>query len=322
MLALGIGPGDEVITTPFTWVSTVNMIVATGAKPVFADIEPDSLNISVEDVERRISDRTRAIIPVHIAGYPCRMDDLQGLASRYGLFMIEDAAHALGTEIQGRRIGSLSAATCFSFHPTKNITTAEGGMITTNDGDLARRLRLWRFHGVSRDAWKRYGSGDLPHYMVEFAGFKYTMTDLQAALGISQLKKIDRFIEVRTRQALRYRQELEGVPGLELPKDADGDMRHAWNLYILRVKEDGLRIGRDEFMMELKKRGVLTGLHFSAVHLHTFYKERFGTREGQLPDAEKASREVLSLPLHPDLGEEAQAYVIESVREVALAHAR
>jgi dTDP-4-amino-4,6-dideoxygalactose transaminase len=312
LLAAGIGPGDEVITSPMTWAATGNMIFAVGARPVLADVDEATLNVDPVAVEAAVTSRTRAILPVHFAGQPADLDRLRAIAHRHGLALIEDAAHALGTVYRDRPIGAGGGAVVFSFHPIKAITTGEGGMVTTDDAELAERLRLLRFHGVARDAWTRYGQQRVPDYEIVTVGFKYNMTDLQAALGLVQLARLEEFIAARTRIAGWYEEALSDVPGVALLGRVPYPARHAWHLLVIRLRPDRLRIGRDEMMAALLAANVGVGLHFKALHLHALYRERLGIRPGALPHATRASAAILSLPLFP-------AMTREDVRDVTTA---
>lgn len=316
MMALDLQPGDEVITTPMTWPTTVNVILLCGAEPVLVDIEPDTLNLDPRLVEARITPRTRAIVPVHFAGQACDMDAFEAMAKPRGIHLIEDAAHALGSEYRGRRIGSIGEATVFSFHPIKNITTAEGGMITTSDDELARRLRLLRFHGVERDAWKAYGKAQLPRYDVSLAGLKYNLTDLQSALGIHQLRKIDRFNARRQQLAERYDAAFADLAEVRPLGRATYPQRHAHHLYVVQVDVDRLKIDRDGFMAALLEAGIGVGLHFTAIHELTYYRERLGDLAARLPVATSASQRLFSLPLYPDLSDNDVDRVADTVRAI------
>ncbi|HEV8111708.1 MAG TPA: DegT/DnrJ/EryC1/StrS family aminotransferase [Planctomycetota bacterium] len=322
LAGLGIGPGDEVITTSLTWPSTVNMIELLGARPVFADVIPGTLMIDPADVRRRINERTRAIVPVHYAGAPADLDALDAAIAQSGraIALLEDAAHALGTAYKGREIGAGPHTTVYSFHPIKNITTGEGGIVTTRDEKLADRMRTLRFHGVSKDAWSRYGRSASPRYEVIEPGWKYNMLDLQAALGIEQMKKLERFNGQRAELAARYGEALADVAEVR-PLDAvPYDHVHAWHLYIVRLDLARLSIGRDEFMGELGKAGVGVGLHFTPVHLHRFYAEKYGFRVGDLPASEAAGESIFSLPLYPLLTPAMQDRVVAAVKQVVAAH--
>ena len=320
MMALDLQPGDEVITTPMTWPTTVNVILLCGAQPVLVDIEADTLNIDARLIERAVTKRTRAIVPVHFAGQACDMDALEALAAEHRLRLIEDAAHALGTEFRGRRIGAIGDVAVFSFHPIKNITTGEGGMITTADDELARRMRLLRFHGVERDAWKAYGKAQLPRYDVVEAGLKYNLTDLQSALGIHQLRKLDAFIARREALARRYDAAFAEIPEIRPLGRADYPQRHAHHLYVIQVDIDRLKIDRDGFMAALLEAGIGVGLHFTAVHELTYYRRRLGELAGSLPVATAASQRLFSLPLYPDLSDDDADRVVDAVRGIVRAH--
>jgi len=322
MQVLDLQPGDEVITTPLTWPATVNTIVLCGGTPVLVDIEPDTLNLDARLVADRLSPRTRAIVPVHFAGQPCDLDALLSLTRANDLRLIEDAAHALGAEYRGRPIGAIGDIAVFSFHPIKNITTGEGGMLTTADEGLARRLRLLRFHGVERDAWKAYGQTQLPLYDVVEPGLKYNLTDIQSAIGIHQLAKLDAFNAARERLARRYDAALADIPELLPLGRAAYPQRHVHHLYVVRVQLERLRIDRNGFMAAVLEAGVGVGLHFTAVHELTYYRQRLGDLRSALPNATDASRRIFSLPLYPGLSDEEQDHVIDVLRQVARAHRR
>lgn len=315
-LGLKLQPGDEVITTPMTFAATVAMIVQAGGCPVLADIEPGSLNLNVAEVEKKITSRTRAIVPVHFAGQPCDLDPLLALAQRHGLKVIEDAAHAVGTEYKGNRIGSFPTVSVFSFHPIKNITTGEGGMVCTDDEEFAEELSLMKFHGMNREAWKRYEATGTPNYDIVLPGFKYNMMDLQAALGIHQLRKLDDFIAKRTVLADYYNRELTALDTIIPPKPVSYPHRHAWHLYTPLVKVEHLTIDRDQFMAELKKRNIGSGLHFKAVHHHPWYRDYFKLPDGFLPVADYASDRILSLPLFPTMTLDDAADVVSAISDI------
>jgi len=316
LLAMGVGPGDEVITTPMTFAATVNVILHAGATPVLADIEPGTLNIDVQAVRRKVTERTKVIVPVHFAGLPCDMDPLFALADEFGIKVMEDAAHAVGTEYKGTRIGSFDTVSVFSFHPIKNITTGEGGMVCTRDEKLAEEVSLLKFHGMSREAWKRYSSQGTPNYDIVLPGFKFNMMDIQASLGIHQLRKLDRFIEKRTEIAEYYNAAFAEVDEIVTPAAAPYVYRHAWHLYTPLVRIERLTIDRDAFMAELKKENIGTGLHFKAVHHHPYYRENLPVPVGELPHADYASDRILSLPLFPKMTMEDAQDVVEAVKNV------
>ncbi|MDQ5987955.1 MAG: UDP-4-amino-4-deoxy-L-arabinose--oxoglutarate aminotransferase [Syntrophus sp. SKADARSKE-3] len=312
LLALGIGPGDEVITPSMTFVSTVNMITMTGATPVFVDCDYGTLNIRPELVEEKITPRTKVIIPVHFAGAPADMEPILAVADRHGLTVIEDAAHAIGTSYKGVHVGGLGRIAIFSFHPIKNITTGEGGMVTHSDAEFEKKLRLLRFHGIERDAWKRYGKGGNTDYDVASPGFKYNLTDMQAALGVSQMRKMAAFNDRRAELVRCYRQGLEGISGLDLPEVPGYDHDHAWHLFIIKIKA----MAREQFMTRLGDFNIGYGLHFPPVHLLQYVRERFGTGRGMLPDTERAADRIISLPLFPDMTQNDVGYVCDAIREI------
>ncbi|MCX6338453.1 MAG: aminotransferase class V-fold PLP-dependent enzyme [Candidatus Aureabacteria bacterium] len=317
LLAAGIGSGDEVITTSMTFAATANVITLVGARPVFVDIG-DDLNIRPDLIETAITPRTKALMPVHFAGYPCDMDRIIEIARRHNLIVIEDAAHAIGTEYKGRRIGSIGNITVFSFHPIKNITTGEGGMLVTDNAAFAEKVRLLKFHGIQKDAWKRYGAKEIPQYEILFPGFKYNLTDLQAALGIHQIKKLDRFIEQRTRYAGLYSELLRNTEGIMLPEfPLPKGTRHAWHLYVILADIDHLSIDRDRFMAEMLEANIGIGLHFPAIHLQPYYQRTFGCARGTLPRTEFVSDRIFSLPLYPGMSEADVRDAASAVREIA-----
>jgi dTDP-4-amino-4,6-dideoxygalactose transaminase len=316
LLALGIKEGDEIITTPMTFASTVSMIVLCGAKPVLADIEPGTLNIDIAKIRERITDRTRAVIPVHFAGQSCDMDPIFAMAKEFGLTVIEDAAHAAGTEYKGRRIGSFDSISIFSFHPNKNITTGEGGMVCTKDEALAEEVSLLKFHGMSREAWKRFAASGTPNYDIVLPGYKYNMMDIQAAIGLHQLPKLDGFIDRRTEIAGYYNAAFADVAEIATPALAPYDQRHAWHLYTPLVRIERLAIDRDGFMAELKKENIGTGLHYKAIHHHAWYREHLPVPAGELPNADYASDRILSLPLFPKMTMDDARDVVAAVKTV------
>ena len=322
LLAHDIGPGDEVVTTSITWPATANCVELVGARPVFADVDPGTLQLTPETAERAITPRTRAILPVHFAGQACDLDGFAELADRRGLAVIEDAAHAAGTEYRGRRIGGGANTACFSFHPAKNLTTAEGGMVTTPHERVASRVRRLRFHGIDRDAAARHAGRAAARYETVEPGFKYNLTDLQAAIGIRQLARLDGMIEQRAKLAALYREALRDRPEVA-PLALDPDTtRHAWHLFVVQLDLERLRCDREEFADRLDARGVATGLHFTAVHLHRYYRERYGHAAGDLPHSERAEARVLSLPLFPGMDEADVARVCGAIYDVAREVAR
>ncbi len=316
LLALKIKEGDEIITTPMTFASTVSMIILAGGTPVLADIEPGTLNLDVAKVAQKITPRTRAIIPVHFAGQSCDLDPLFELAGQHNLAIIEDAAHAAGTEYKGKRIGSFDSISIFSFHPNKNITTGEGGMVCTPDETLAEEVSLLKFHGMSREAWKRFAASGTPNYDIMLPGYKYNMMDIQAAIGLHQLPRLDGFIERRTAIAARYHAAFSPLAELAVPAYAPYEQRHAWHLYTPLIRTEMLTIDRDRFMAELKARNIGSGLHYKAIHHHAWYRENLPVPDAELPNASYASTRILSLPLFPAMSDTDVADVIEAVTDV------
>lgn len=321
LAALGLGPGDEVITTPLTFCATVNTILHVGATPALADVGRDG-NIDPDAVEARITPRTRAIVPVHFAGAPCDMDRIWRLARRHNLFVIEDAAHAAGTHYKGLPIGSnegddSSDAVAFSFYATKNMTTGEGGMVTTGNAGLAARMKVLCLHGISRDAWNRYSSNGNWFYQVLESGFKYNLSDIQAAIGIPQLRKLEQFTTKRIELAALYNHYFRDIEELEPPPDSlEG--RHSWHLYTLRLHTGKLAIHRDEFIVQLRRRGVGTSVHFIPIPMHPFFAEWASLPANQCPAAMALYQRMISLPLYPGMTEEQVARVASAVKDVVL----
>jgi UDP-4-amino-4-deoxy-L-arabinose-oxoglutarate aminotransferase len=313
--ALGIGPGDEVITPSMTWVSTVNHIVLAGATPVFADIDRDTLMVSGETIKECLTSRTRLVVPVHFAGAPAHMEPIRELADDRGIPVVEDAAHALGTEYMGERIGR-SGSSIFSFHPIKNITTGEGGMFCSDDQSLPDRIRRLKFHGLGVDAYDRNTQGRSPQAQVLEPGYKYNMTDISAALGLSQLKRIDAFNRKRKQLVMQYRERLREIDEILPLSDPFYPIKHAWHLFIVRLDTDRAGMSRDDFMAQLKERNIGTGLHFRAVHLQKYYMESMGTGRGMLPHTEWNSDRICSLPLFPEMTGEDVGDVVDAIKEV------
>ena len=315
-LAIGLKPGDEVITTPMTFAATVSTIIFAGATPVLADIESGTLNLDAARVREKITPRTRAIVPVHFAGQPCDMDAYFELAREFGLNVVEDAAHAAGTEYKGRRIGSLESVSVFSFHPNKNITTGEGGMVCTADETLAEEISLLKFHGMNREAWKRFSAQGNPNYDIVLPGYKYNMMDIQAAIGLHQLPKLDSFIARRTELARYYNEAFADVAEIAVPRLAPYDQRHAWHLYTPLIRTELLAIDRDRFMAELKRENIGSGLHYKAIHHHDYFRRTLALPAGALPHADYASDRILSLPLFPAMTMDDTKDVVDAVKDV------
>ncbi len=331
LAALGVGPGDEVITTPMTFCSTVHVIEHLGARPVLVDVMPDTLNIDPEQVARAITPRTRGIMPVHLYGHPCEMDALHGLAEKHNLFILEDAAHALPARYKGRMIGSgtnLQSAmpettghavcnlqlTAVSFYATKNLTTAEGGMLT-GAPELIDRARIWSLHGMSRDAYKRYSAEGSWYYEVILPGFKCTMTDIQAALGLQQLRKLDGF-QVRRREIVaRYNAAFALCDALQMPVERP-EVESAWHLYALRLNLDRLTIDRARFIEELKARNIGASVHFIPVHIHPYYRDKYRYNPDDFPVAYRAYQRLVSLPLNLRMSDADVQDVIDAVLDI------
>ena len=323
LIVAGVGPGDEVITTPLTFSATANVIVHVGARPVFVDVDRRTQNIDPARVAAAITPRTRAIIPVHMTGWPCDMDAIHLIAARHGLEVIEDAAHAVETWYGGLKVGSLSRFTAFSFYATKNLTTAEGGMLTTDDDTVVERLCTLRLHGLDKDAWKRYSPGGFVPYQTLEPGFKYNMTDLQASLGLHQLARLERNLVARERLWHLYDQGLGGLKGLRTPVvPAAAGARHARHLYTVQLDLERLDVDRVRFVQALGAENIGTGIHFVPVHLHRYYSETFGYRRGDFPEAEYIGDRTVSLPLSAAMTAEDAIDVIAAVRKVEKRHLR
>jgi dTDP-4-amino-4,6-dideoxygalactose transaminase len=313
--AVGIREQDEVLVPTTTFTATAEVVTYLGARPVFVDVDPQTLNLDVSDARRKITDHTRAIIPVHFGGQPCDLAEIQELAQSCKLHVVEDAAHALPSSYCGKRIGTTSELTAFSFYATKTLSTGEGGMVTTDNEGYAHRLQLMRLHGISRDAWKRYSAEGSWRYEVIEAGYKYNLTDIQAALGIVQLSKCDAMDEARRCIAERYTRELSSVEALKVPEILP-DRTTSWHLYVLRLRLAHIRIDRDTFIRELADRGVSASVHFIPLHLQPYYQRAFNYKEGDFPVAEREYRRCLSLPIYPTMTDEEVEHVIWSVRDV------
>ncbi|TYP52406.1 DegT/DnrJ/EryC1/StrS family aminotransferase [Thermosediminibacter litoriperuensis] len=314
LVTQGIGSGDEVITTPLTFTATVNVIEHVGAKPVLVDVEEETLNIDPEKIEKAITPKTKAIMAVHYSGHPAEMDKINEIANKYNLHVIEDAAHALPAKYKGRYIGSGDNLTAFSFYATKNLTTAEGGMLTGPD-DLIEKARIISLHGMSRDAWKRYSKEGSWYYEVVLPGFKYNMTDIQASLGLHQLNKLAVFQKRRYEIVEKYNSAFKDIDCLEIPS-AKKEVEHAWHLYVFRLRLEMLKIDRNRFIEELKNRNIGTSVHFIPIHIHPYYKNKYGFKENDFPVAYNNYLRMISLPLNPGLSDQDVADVIEAVLDV------
>lgn len=331
LASLGVGPRDAVITTPFTFAATANVIVHVGAFPAFVDIDPHTYNLDASKLQAflerecvwQVSNRSlvlksngrrvKAVIPVHYGGHPCDMDAINRVAEHFGLAVIEDAAHAVGAQYRARKVGTLGSMSCFSFYANKNMTTAEGGMLTTSDTELASRVRVLSLHGITKDAWKRYSKEGSWQYDVVDAGFKYNMTDLASALGLHQLMKLDSFIARRTQLAELYNRTLAGVAGLKLPTVLP-DVKSAWHLYPVQITSPSL--ARNDLMEKLRGRNIGCSVHFIPLHLTSFYQRTFAYREGEFPVAEQVFKRIVSLPLFPRMKDSDVLRVAGEVREI------
>jgi len=315
MLAAGIRQGDEVITSPLTFAATANAILHAGAMPVFADVSLQTMNLDPPAVEAAITPRTRAILPVHLAGRPCEMDALVDIAERHDLFLLEDAAHAIESWYRSRKVGTFGGASCFSFYVTKNMSTIEGGMLCTNEQALADKARILALHGMSADAWARFSDRGYKHYEVTQPGFKYNMTDVQAALGLCQLPKLNGWLE-RRRQIWRHYDELFADLPCERPTPEERGTVHARHLYTLLIEPESAGITRDQFMLSLHQRGIGTGVHYRSLHVHRYYQERFGYRPGDFPNAYRIGERTVSIPLSPLLNDDEVERIGQSVHDV------
>ena len=312
LVVTGIGAEDEVITTPYTFTATAEAIRYVGAKPVFVDICPETLNIDVTKIEQAITPRTKAIMPVHIAGLPCDMDALRQICQTHNLVLIDDAAHAIPTKYKGQYIGTLGDLSAFSFYANKNITTGEGGMITTNNDTFAEPLRTMRLHGIDKDAWARQSRRSIWRYDITTEGYKYNMTDIQAAMGLCQLMKLNKLHERRQNFAHIYQTELAKVSQISTPFVPDDSSEHAWHLYIIQLNTGD----RDEFVEALREENIECSVHYIPLHLFEFYQKQYGYSVGDFPRAEEAFERVVSLPLYPGLTESDVHLVVDTIRSV------
>lgn len=315
LLVLEIKPGHEVITTPLTFASTANSIVHVGAKPVFADVKLETMNIDPVEAEKKVNRKTKAIIPVHLAGRPCEMEALMELANAFHLRVVEDAAHAIESSYKGKPIGTIGDLGCFSFYVTKNITTVEGGMVVTDRDELATQIKSLALHGLTQDAWQRFTDEGFKHYQVVCAGFKYNMTDIQASIGIHQLEKIETKAQRRKEIWEIYNQSFGELP-LILPSPTPPDQRHAYHLYTPLLDLERVRCTRDEFLQALHKENIGAGIHYISLHLHPFYQETYGYRKGEFPNAEFISDRTFSLPFSAKLTDQDIEDVIQSVKKI------
>lgn len=314
MLAAGLKPGDEVITTPITFCATVNAIIHTGATPVLADVNPVTMNIDPEQVEKKITPKTKAILPVHFAGRPCDMDALCSITESHNLMMIEDCAHAIETEYKGRKAGTFGNFGCFSFYVTKNVVTGEGGMVITHNEEDTMHIKMLALHGMTKDAWKRFSDEGYKHYYVVECGFKYNMMDLQAAIGIHQLKRVELNWERRQQVWDMYNKAFTETP-ITIPAPVEPDTRHAYHLYTILVDEDKAGISRDEFLNVMTSNNIGVGVHYLSIPEHPYYRKNFGWIPEDYPNAMRIGRQTLSLPLSAKLTDRDARDVVEAVRK-------
>ena len=317
ILAAGIGPGDEVITTAMTFCASINAIIHAGATPVLADIEPGSMNIDPGEIRKKITSRTRAIMPVHFAGLPCDMDAIMDIARERNVKVIEDCAHAIETEYKGQKAGTFGDFGCLSFYVTKNITTAEGGMVLAKKEEDIARIKTLALHGMTKDAWKRFSDEGYKHYQVVEAGFKYNMTDLQAAIGLHQVKRIEQYWKRRREIWNAYHRLLSNLP-VGVPQEPSDDCSHAYHLFALRISASPGGISRDEFLNAMTFHNIGVGVHYLSIPEHPYYQQRFGWKPHDYPNAMALGRETVSLPLSPILLDEDVNDVIAAVKKIVL----
>jgi len=313
MLVAGLKPGDEVITTPMTFCATVNSIIHTGATPVMVDCNRDTQLIDPQRIEDAITPRTKAIVPVHLCGRPCDMDAIMDIAARHDLLVIEDAAHAIETVYKGRKIGTIGHLTAFSFYVTKNVVTGEGGMVTTDNPEFAEKFKIYALHGMSRDAWKRFSKEGYKHYQVMFPGFKYNMMDLQAAIGIHQLARVEENLKKRNELWRTYNKAFADLP-IGLPAPDEPNTVHGRHLYTLMVDRERCGVDRDQFIQRLHEQNIGSGVHYLGVHLHPYYRDRFGFHPESFPNATWISERTVSIPLSAKLTDDDVGDVVEAVR--------
>lgn len=322
LLAIEIEPGDEVITPAMTFTASAAAIIHAGGRAVIVDIDLETMNIDTKQIEPAITEKTRAILPVHFAGRPCRMDNIVALAQEYDLRVIEDAAHAIETIAQGKKVGTIGDLTCFSFYVTKNVVTGEGGMVTTNDEKYADWIKILALHGMTKDAWHRFGDDGYKHYEVVYPGFKYNMMDIQAAIGFHQLQRIEEYALRRKGIWEQYNEAFKALPVIIPPSQLLPADRHAFHLYTLLLKLEDLEITRDQFMTALHRENIGTGVHYKALHLHSYYSEKYNLSRGMFPNAEYISDRTVSLPLSAKLSDGDVEDVVKAVSRILRYYAK
>ena len=313
--SIDIKPGDEVITTPLTFVASSNSVVYRGGTPIFADIKRNTYNIDPIEIKKKITPKTKAIIPVHFSGQPCEMDEILEVANENDLFIIEDAAHAVDAEYKNRKIGNIGDLTAFSFHPVKNITTAEGGMVTTNNEEFYNKLLMFRTHGISKDAGKRFGKAGDFYYDMQYLGYRYNLSELHASLGIHQLDKLEQFQKRRREIIKLYYRELKDLEGVTLPY-VKKDIKHSWHLYIIQLNLEKLRVNRDYIFKALREENIGVNVHYIPVHYHSYYQKKFGLKKGMLPNVEWLYPRLLTIPLFPRMDDNDTYEVINAIEKV------
>ena len=313
--SINIKPGDEVITTPLTFVASANCVIYRGGTPIFADIKKDTYNIDPNEIRKKITPNTKALIPVHFAGQPCEMDELVEIAEEYDLYIIEDAAHAIDAEYKGKKIGNISDLTTFSFHPVKNITTAEGGMVTTNNDELYEKLLMFRTHGITRDAIKRFGKEGGFYYDMQYLGFRYNLSELHSALGIHQMSKLESFQKRRREIVELYNKELNDLEEIILPY-VKKEVKHSWHLYVIQLNLERLKVDRDHIFRALREENIGVNVHYIPVHYHSYYENKFGLKKGILPNVEWLFPRLLTIPLFPRMSDDDVNDVVNALKKV------
>lgn len=315
VLALGIDKDSEVIVPTMTFAATANAVIHAGARPVFVDVDPLTMLIDPDDIRRKITKRTKAIIPVHFAGRPCNIDEINKIADEHNLYIIHDNAHAIESEYKGMRLGTSRDIAAYSFYVTKNLTTAEGGMVTTNNQEIAAKIKMYALHGLTKDAWKRFSDDGYKHYQIVYPGFKYNMTDIQASLGLSQFRKIEKFYSRRAELWQYYKNELKDLP-LLLPPDPEPGTRHGFHLFILLLDINKTSLTRDQVINKLHNMKIGTGVHYIALHLHPYYQQAYGYGSGDFPNAEFISERTFSIPFSANLTDEDAKDVVDALKSI------